>query len=84
MNEIVLNERQAAAFLGFSIKTLQAWRWSGGGPIFCKPNGKAIRYFKADLVEWLRSSQRRNTIKLPSAEKKPAAAFLQGRERGNE
>jgi hypothetical protein len=34
--DAALNESEAADFLGFSIRTLQAWRWRGEGPKFCK------------------------------------------------
>lgn len=42
-----LREKEAAAMLGVSPKTLQAWRWKGTGPEYMKlgeGRGAAIRY----------------------------------------
>jgi hypothetical protein len=42
-------EREAAAKLNCSPKTLQNWRWSGRGPRFVKLDSGAIRYDDAEL-----------------------------------
>lgn len=44
-----LNEKQAAPFLGLSIKTLQAWRHQCRGPRYRK-FGRSVRYSMSDLV----------------------------------
>jgi hypothetical protein len=44
-----LNETQAAQFLGVSVRTLQAWRVRGGGPLYCKI-GRSVRYQRKVLI----------------------------------
>ena len=57
----MLNEQDAAAYLGLSVRTLQAWRQRGGGPRFYKL-GRAVRYARSNLDAWLDCRQRSNTI----------------------
>ena len=45
----LLNERQAAAFLGLTVRTLQSWRWSGKGPRYIRISARAVRYDPLDL-----------------------------------
>ena len=45
----LLNEKQAAEFLGLKPRTLQAWRWSGGGPKYVRLSARAVRYRQSDL-----------------------------------
>lgn len=49
----LLNEKQAASYLGLSVSTLQAWRWRGRGPAYLKLGGRTIRYRMADLDSFL-------------------------------
>lgn len=56
----LLTERQAAAILDLSHRTLQAWRVRGGGPQFIKL-GSNVRYRPADLDAWLAENTRANT-----------------------
>lgn len=49
--DAALNENQAAEFLGVSVRTLQAWRVRGGGPLYCKI-GRAVRYQRRALVSF--------------------------------
>ena len=44
----LLNEIDAARFLGVSARTLQAWRVHGGGPRYSKL-GRSVRYRQCDL-----------------------------------
>lgn len=48
----LLTEAQAADFLNLSIRTLQAWRVRGGGPLFVRL-GRSVRYRRADIQSWL-------------------------------
>ena len=50
-NEALLCEVQAARLLNLSVRTLQAWRSKGYGPLFIRA-GRAIRYRKKDLWAW--------------------------------
>ncbi len=56
----LLNETEAAAFLGLKVATLRRWRWSGDGCRFIKLGG-AVRYAPADLAEFVAASVRRST-----------------------
>ncbi|MCC5810036.1 MAG: helix-turn-helix domain-containing protein [Ectothiorhodospiraceae bacterium] len=55
-----LTTPQAAAYLSLSPNTLTRWRWSGDGPRFCK-YGRAVRYNRDDLDQWIRESSRGST-----------------------
>lgn len=46
----LLREKEAAQFLGFSVKALQAWRLRGSGPPFVRFEG-GIRYRLGDLIQ---------------------------------
>lgn len=48
----MIDERIAAAFLGYSVRALQNWRVRGGGPQFVRVSGRSIRYRRRDLIEW--------------------------------
>ncbi|WP_425405180.1 helix-turn-helix transcriptional regulator [Hwanghaeella sp.] len=48
----LINEAEAAEFLGHSIRTIQNWRVRGGGPQFIKVSKRSIRYRRRDLIEW--------------------------------
>jgi hypothetical protein len=47
--DAALNENQAAEFLGVSVRTLQAWRVRGGGPLYTKM-GRSVRYQRHALI----------------------------------
>lgn len=48
----LINETEAASFLGYSIRALQNWRVRGGGPKFVKVSSRSIRYRRRDLISW--------------------------------
>ena len=48
----LIDEKEAAKFLGYSVRTLQNWRVRGGGPKFVKSSKRSIRYRRCDLIEW--------------------------------
>lgn len=58
--DVLLTEAQAADYLKLSIRTLQAWRVRGAGPLFVKV-GRAIRYRRHDLLTWIRNQTVRST-----------------------
>ena len=61
MNEIILlNEVEAAHFLGVQPKTLSAWRYRGTGPIFRKI-GRLCKYVQSDLEQYLENQARQST-----------------------
>jgi predicted DNA-binding transcriptional regulator AlpA len=51
---------KAAEYADSSTSTLAKLRLKGGGPRFCRI-GRAIRYRRSDLDEWLTASSRRST-----------------------
>ena len=56
----LLTEKEAAQFLGVSVRTLQNWRRKGIGPKWYKV-GRLVRYARADLYDFLRYARRRST-----------------------
>lgn len=61
IDEPLLTEIQAAAYLNQKVKTLQARRVSGGGAPFVKL-GRAVRYRMSDLREFVAASVRSSTM----------------------
>ena len=57
----LLNESEAADFLGVSPRTLSNWRCRGGGPDYVKMGSKAIRYRLDDLNEFIDEHTQNNT-----------------------
>jgi predicted DNA-binding transcriptional regulator AlpA len=57
----LINEKEAAQFLGYSVRTLQNWRVRGGGPDFIKVSSRSIRYRRRDLIAWSESHRRSHT-----------------------
>lgn len=55
--ERLLDEREAAAFLHISPRTLQRWRWAGGGPQFAHI-GSRVRYARTALEDFVEQRQR--------------------------
>jgi excisionase family DNA binding protein len=56
-----LTTRQAATYLGVSPRTLEDWRFRGGGPVFRKIGRRIVRYQRTDLDAFLEHSARVNT-----------------------
>ena len=50
----------AGRILGVARKTLDNWRWAGGGPLYLKV-GRNIWYRRSDLDRWLLSRLRSST-----------------------
>ncbi|WP_373460369.1 helix-turn-helix transcriptional regulator [Pseudokordiimonas caeni] len=48
----LIGEKEAASYLGFSVRALQNWRVRGGGPKFVKISARAVRYRYSDLDAW--------------------------------
>jgi len=51
-DDALLNEEQAAAFIGVTRRAMQAWRISGKGPLYIRISSRCIRYKKPHLIEW--------------------------------
>lgn len=48
----LINEQEAAALLGYTVRALQNWRYRGGGPDFVKVSQRSVRYRRRDLIAW--------------------------------
>ncbi len=59
--EQLLNEKQAAAFLGYTPRAMQKWRCVGSGPQFVRVSQCSIRYRLKDLTAWIDSRLRTST-----------------------
>ncbi len=59
--DCLMTEREAAAFLGFSTRSLQNWRLRGGGPPFVRAGGRSVRYRRRDLNAWANGQLRTST-----------------------
>ncbi len=59
--EPLLRQREAADILNVSPRTLEAWRWRGGGPQYLQLSIRCIRYRRSDLEAWERDRERQNT-----------------------
>ena len=57
----LIPERDAADFLGYTMRALQNWRLRGGGPTFIKVSSRSIRYRRRDLVAWVESKLAEHT-----------------------
>lgn len=57
---VLLTEAQAGKLLQMSPRTLQGWRFRGGGPKYVQM-GRQVRYRLSDLDEFVEQSIRRHT-----------------------
>lgn len=60
MVERMMRESELAELIGCSIRTLQGWRWRGGGPPFVRV-GRAIRYDPQAVGAWIDAQRRTST-----------------------
>jgi excisionase family DNA binding protein len=59
--EPLLTEEQAAEYLQLSQRALQSWRTRGNGPRYVKISGRAVRYRRTDLDQWIVGKLRTRT-----------------------
>jgi hypothetical protein len=52
---VLLYERDAAALLKLSVRTLQGWRSRAFGPDFVRA-GRAVRYRRNDVLNWINAN----------------------------
>ena len=57
----LINEREAAKFLGLSPRTLQGFRQDMWGPDYVVVSTRCIRYRRGDLKAWADNRMRRLT-----------------------
>lgn len=56
-----LSTEQAAQYVGISPKTLEAYRYQGGGPRFAKLGARRVVYARQDLDAWIEACKRTST-----------------------
>lgn len=56
----LMDEKATASWLGVSSRTLQAWRVTGGGPVYRKI-GRRVAYAECDLVAFVEAGRRAHT-----------------------
>ena len=54
---IALVAGAAAAFLALSRRTLETWRWEGKGPRWIRFSLGAVRYRRADLIDFIQAHE---------------------------
>jgi len=55
------DDDETAARLSVSTRTLEAWRYRGGGPPYVRLARRCVRYDPRAVAAWLRERERRNT-----------------------
>ena len=53
----LVTAREAAGYLGYSMRTLESWRYNNRGPTYIKmADGNSVRYGMGDLREFAKTS----------------------------
>lgn len=63
-DEALLVTKTAAQFLNVQPRTLEKWRFLGGGPKFIKYSSRCVRYKLSDLKAWVEKHSRISTSDL--------------------
>ncbi len=63
----LIDEFDAADFLGYSVRALRNWRTRGGGPQYIKVSSRSIRYRRRDLIAWTEARLCASTSDTPPA-----------------
>lgn len=50
----LMTTQECAVYLKCSSERLYQWRKEGGGPPFCQPTERIVRYRRADVDAWVR------------------------------
>lgn len=63
VEQVLLTSKQAADYLGYSLASIRASRYTGilsgvDAPTSCKIGNKTIRYLKSDLDDWVTKNAR--------------------------
>ncbi len=65
--DYLINEKEAAEIIGFSVRALQNWRLRGGGPNYVKVAARSVRYRRRDLLAWMEEHIVANTSERTAA-----------------
>jgi hypothetical protein len=61
----LINEQEAANFLGYSVRALQNWRLRGGGPQYVRVSRRSVRYRRRDLIAFAEARLEAHTSARP-------------------
>ncbi len=53
----LLNEKEAAAILGVTPRTLTNWRWRGDGPRWVRVGSRLVRYRRSELLAFVEAGE---------------------------
>ncbi len=57
----LIDEKVAAAFLDLSVRSMQGYRYKGGGPKFVRLSSRCVKYRRVDCREWSETKLRTST-----------------------
>jgi hypothetical protein len=57
----LINEGPAAEFVNLKVRTLQGYRYKGGGPNFVRLSARCVKYRRIDLLRWAEAHLRAST-----------------------
>jgi predicted DNA-binding transcriptional regulator AlpA len=59
-----MTSESLADYLEVSVRTVERWRITGGGPDFVPISRNVVRYLPSDVDAWLRSRARKSRAKV--------------------
>ena len=59
--QALINEGEAADFIDQSKRTLQGYRYRGGGPLYIRLSRRCVKYRRIDLRQWAEARLRSST-----------------------
>ncbi len=57
----LIDEAEAASFLDLSVRSMQGYRYRGGGPRYVSVSRRCVKYRRLDLREWAEAKLRTST-----------------------
>lgn len=57
----LINEAEAAKFLNLTARTIQGYRYKGGGPRYVRISSRCVKYRRIDCREWAEARMRTST-----------------------
>ena len=57
----LIPEKTAAEFINQKVRTLQGYRYKGGGPPFVRLSARCVKYRRIDLLRWAEAHLRAST-----------------------
>ncbi len=57
----LIGEKSAAKFVNLSVRSIQGYRYKGGGPNFVRLSARCVKYRRCDLRKWAEARMRTST-----------------------